>query len=108
MLKGGPAPKTGDLEIGALQLRMKDGIVQLVGAPATGGSAPYLYEFQKSLDNGQTWIPVGRPIHSMETVLRPIEISESDPHLATVYRLKVSDGAEPAASAQTATVRIPR
>jgi hypothetical protein len=108
MLSGGPAPKTGDLEIGALQLRMKDGTVQLIGRSATGGSAPYFYQFQKSLDNGQTWVPVGQPIDSMQTVLRPIEISESNPDLATFYRLKVTDGAEPEASAQTSAIRIPR
>jgi hypothetical protein len=104
MLKGGPAPKTGDLEIGKLQLQMKNGIVQLTGSPATGGSAPYLYQFLKSLDNGRTWITLEQPIGSMRTTLQPVEVFDLNATRGALYRLQVTDGGDPKASALTATV----
>jgi hypothetical protein len=104
MLKGGPAPKTGDLEIGPFQLKRKDGIAHFTVTPATGGSAPYFYQFQKSVDNGQTWIALGQPIESMQTTLEPVEVSDSNPTRDALYRLQVTDSADPEASAHTATV----
>jgi hypothetical protein len=104
MLNGGPAPKTGDLEIGRLQPEKKDGIAHLTVTPATGGSAPYFYQFQKSVDNGQTWVTLGQPIESMQTTVQPIEVSDSNPTRGALYRLQVTDGADPEASAHTATV----
>ncbi len=104
MLNGGPAPKTGDLEIGLLQLKRKDGIVHLTVTPATGGSAPYFYQFQESFDDGQTWTALGQPIESMQTTLQPVEVSDSSPTRGALYRLQVTDGADPEASAHTATV----
>ena len=107
MLKGGPAPKTGDLEIGRLKLQMKNGSVQLNGAPARGGSAPYLYQFQRSVDKGKTWTSLGQPIGSMQTTLRPIAVSDTNPIPGALYRLQVTDGADPEASTHTATVSDP-
>jgi hypothetical protein len=104
MLNGGPAPKTGDLEIGPLQLKRKGAIVHLTATPATGGSAPYLYQFQKSLDNGHTWITLGQPIESMQTTLQPLQVSDSNPARGALYRLQVTDGANAEASAQTLAV----
>jgi hypothetical protein len=104
MLKGGPAPKTGDLEIGKIELQTKGQIVQLTSAPAKGGSAPYFYQFQKSFDDGKTWVALGQPIESMQTTIKPIEVSDSSSRPGTLYRLKVTDGAEPEASARSAAV----
>jgi hypothetical protein len=104
MLKGGPAPKTGDLEIGPFQLKRENGIAHFTVTPATGGSAPYFYQFQKSVDNGRTWIALGQPIESMQTTLQPVEVSDSNPTRDALYRLQVTDSADPEASAHTATV----
>ena len=104
MLKGGPAPKTGKLEIGPLRLKLKDGVVLLTSAAATGGSAPYFYQLQKSVDNGRSWLPLGQPIESMQTTIQPIKASDSNPAPGTLYRMKVTDGAEPESAAQTAAV----
>jgi hypothetical protein len=104
MLKGGRAPRSGELNIGKLQMQMQEHAVQLICPTATGGSAPYLYQFQKSVDDGLTWIAVGRPIGSMQTTVRSIEMTVPAPGRGTLYRANVSDSAEPKASADTSPV----
>jgi hypothetical protein len=104
MLKGGPAPKTGELDIDKIELEMKNHDALLACLPATGGSAPYTYQFQKSIDNGVTWALVGQPILSMQTTLSPLVASDSKPPVGTLYRMLVTDSAEPQAKAHTAPV----
>jgi hypothetical protein len=104
MLKAGRAPESGELTIGKLQMQMQEHAVHLICPAATGGSAPYLYQFQKSLDNGLTWISVGQPIGSMQATAQPIELTDPAPDRATLYRANVTDSAEPKASADTPPV----
>ena len=101
MLKGGRVPQSGQLNLGKLKMQMGEHAVQLICPAATGGSAPYLYQFQKSLDNGLTWISLGQPIRSMQATVQPIEMTDSDPERGTLYRANVTDSAEPQASAHT-------
>jgi hypothetical protein len=106
MLAGGPPPLTGDLALGKLDLQMKNNTAQLTGPLATGGSAPYSYQFQKSTDAGKTWTSLGAPIRSMQTTLQPLAISDTNPAAGTAYRLTVTDSAEPPASVQTPSVAV--
>jgi lysophospholipase L1-like esterase len=102
MLQGGPAPSTGELKVGKLQSQISDQALLLICPPATGGSAPFRYQFQKSLDNGSTWTPVGQAIESMQSSMRPIEIAVPRPARSALYRMNLTDGA--AASAHTPPV----
>jgi hypothetical protein len=104
VLKGGPVPESGELNMGRLQMKMKEHAVQLICPTATGGSAPYLYQFQKSLDNGLTWNSVGQPIGSMQATVQAIEMTDPGPARGTLYRANVTDSAEPEASAHTPPV----
>jgi hypothetical protein len=106
MLAGGPPPLTGDLALGKLDPQMKNNTAQLTGPLATGGSAPYSYQFQKSTDAGKTWTSLGAPIRSMQTTLQPLAISDTNPAAGTAYRLTVTDSAEPPASVQTPSVAV--
>jgi hypothetical protein len=104
MLKGGREPESGEFNVGKLQMQMRERAVQLICPAATGGSAPYHYQFQKSLDNGRTWISVGQLIGSMEATAKPIEMTDPGPARGTLYRANVTDSAEPKASADTPPV----
>jgi hypothetical protein len=104
VLEGGPVPESGELNMGRLQMKMKEHAVQLICPTATGGSAPYLYQFQKSLDNGLTWNSVGQPIGSMQATVQAIEMTDPGPARGTLYRANVTDSAEPEASAHTPPV----
>ncbi|HET6220448.1 MAG TPA: SGNH/GDSL hydrolase family protein [Acidobacteriaceae bacterium] len=104
MLKGGRGPESGELNIGKLQMHIREHAVQLICPTVKGGSAPYLYQFQKSLDNGLTWISVGQPIGSMQATVQPIEMTDPGPARGTLYRANVTDSAEPEASAHTPPV----
>jgi hypothetical protein len=104
MLKGGRVPESSKLSVGNLQMQKREHGVQFVCPAATGGSAPYLYQFQKSLDNGRTWILIGQPIGSMQSTVQPIEMTDTAPDRKTLYRATVSDIAEPRASAATPPV----
>jgi hypothetical protein len=104
MLKGGRVPDSGELNVGKLQMQMREHAVQLICPAATGGSAPYRYQFQKSLDNGLTWISVGKPIGSMQATVQPIEVTDPGSERGTLYRANVTDSAEPKASADTPPV----
>jgi hypothetical protein len=104
MLKGGPAPESGELNLEKLQAHITGQGVQLICPATTGGSAPYLYQFQKSLDNGLTWISVGQEIGSMQATVQPIEMTDTGPTRGTLYRANVTDSAEPKASAHTPPV----
>ena len=87
-------------------MEFKNNIARLIGELATGGSAPYSYQFQKSVDKGRTWLSIGSPIKSMQTTLQPLEISDANTDSGTLYRLNATDGAEPKASVCTAPVGI--
>jgi len=106
ILAGGPPPPTGELAPGKLDLQFKANTAQLTAPLATGGSAPYAYQFEKSGDNGKTWSPLGAPIRSMQTTLQPLATSDANPARGTLYRLTVKDSAEPQATARTDPVAI--
>ena len=104
MLKGGRVPESGELNVGKLQMLRMEHAVRLICPTATGGSASYRYQFQKSLDNGLTWISIGPPIGSMQATIQPIEMTDPSPTQGTLYRANVTDSAEPKASANTPPV----
>jgi hypothetical protein len=104
MLKGGPAPKTGELDIDKVALEMKGHDALLACLPCSGGSAPYTYQFQKSADNGVTWTAVGPAVLSMATTLGPLIASDAKPPSGTLYRMLVTDSAQPKGKAHTPPV----
>ena len=107
MLAGGPAPKTGELTAGPL-IVMQDGLhADAQGSRATGGSAPYLYQFQTSMDQGKTWTNVGAPIENMQSTIGGIPMTDYNSIKKQPCRLVVTDGATPPARATSDLDPVP-
>jgi hypothetical protein len=107
MLAGEPAPKTGGLKTGELFVIDVERQLAILSVLATGGSAPYTYQFETSSDGGQTWIKNGDPILSMQVVpphaLQPPWVGDKGKP-APLFRLKVTDSAEPPTTAVSKTL----
>jgi hypothetical protein len=102
MLAGLPAPRTGLLSEGLGLLVIRDGQVRsLACAPATGGSAPYTYQYEVSADGGKTWRPDGPPVLSMNAAVDSGALGQAGVRRAAWYRMRVTDSAEPPAMAYT-------
>jgi hypothetical protein len=95
MLAGGAGPKTGGLKAAPMVVTRNGLNLSTSIFPATGGSAPYLYQFEKSTDGGKTWANQGPAITSLAGILHPISISDSLAAGPASYRYTVTDSAEP-------------
>lgn len=97
MLAGGAAPKTGELKAGPMIVTRNGLNVSLDVFPANGGSAPYLYQFEKSVDGGKTWTNQGPVITSLDGIVHSITLSDNLAAGPASYRYTVTDTAEPPA-----------
>jgi hypothetical protein len=97
LLHGGPAPATGNLRAGNVRVKREGATVTITAARATGGSAPYTYQFEKSPDGGATWTKLGATIDNQASTIKPIAVTDPTPASGARYRVTVSDTAEPAA-----------
>jgi hypothetical protein len=104
-LRTGAVPATGKLTASKVHIITVNGKTVIASARATGGSAPYTYQFQKSTDGGKTWIDLGPAIDNQVAVLHPIQAEDPGATGANSYRIAVTDIAEPPATAYHATLR---
>jgi hypothetical protein len=98
-LRDGTVPATGKLTAGSLRVRTASGKTILTSARATGGSAPYTYQFQKSTDGGKTWTDLGQPIDNQASAIHPIQTEDDAISNDNSYRIAVTDVAQPSAVA---------
>jgi hypothetical protein len=101
LLHGGPAPATGNLRAGGVRLKREGTTVMITAARATGGSAPYTYQFERSTDGGATWAKLGATIDNQASTIKPIAVTDIAPESGATYRVTVSDTAEPSAVAHS-------
>lgn len=104
LLKSGIAPMTGILQPGGIRAASAGVGVTITASRVTGGSAPYTYQFEKSTDGGATWIKLGASIDNQAATIRPIAATDAGPAPGTIYRVTVSDSAEPRAIAHSLAV----
>jgi len=99
LLKGGPAPLTSSLSAGNVQYSVQGAVATVTSTRATGGSAPYTYQFEKSADGGKTRAKFGNVIDNQASTIKPLQVIDSAYADRVSYRLTVTDSAEPAATA---------
>ena len=97
-LHDGTVPATGKLTAGKVSIKTADGKSLLTSDRATGGSAPYTYQFQKSTDGGKTWTNLGPSIDNQKSILYPIHAEDTATANTVSYRIAVTDMAEPLAT----------
>jgi hypothetical protein len=98
-LHDGTVPATDNLTAGKLSVTTTGGKTILASGRATGGSAPYTYQFQKSTDGGKTWTVLGQPIDNQAAAMHAIQVEDTAANATSSYRIAVTDIAEPSAVA---------
>jgi hypothetical protein len=104
-LNHGIVPATGALNAGDCSI--SSGEPSMIRAKrATGGSAPYTYQFQSSKDGDKDWSNLAKPIDNQASTIHPIEVEVSYA-AEKYYRVIVTDSAEPPATVSSVCVKMP-